>query len=134
MVRRKSNARSFSSQHAAREKSRVSVLPHRKPADIRRNLVLREIKHFQKTVHMLIPKGPFSRVVRDIISEMSSSPNDIRVSSVALEALQEAVEAYLVQFFEDCILVAMHAKRVTLQVQDVRLLRRLRGRGDVANK
>ncbi|XP_078044969.1 uncharacterized protein LOC144474198 [Augochlora pura] len=134
MVRRKSNARSTSSQQSFRDKSRVNALSNRKPANIRRTLVLREIKHLQRTVHVLIPKLPFGRLVRDIISDMSSSPIDMRLSPIALDALQEATEAYLVQFFEDCILVAMHAKRVTLQVQDVRLLRRLRGRTDVANK
>lgn len=57
-----------------------------------------------------------------------------RIQESALEALQEATEAYIVQFFEDCILLAQHAKRITLKVQDMMLMRRLRGRGDIVNR
>lgn len=57
-----------------------------------------------------------------------------RIQEPALEAMQEAAEAYLVQFFEDCYLVALHAKRVTLMRHDMILMRRLRGRDDVINR
>lgn len=36
-------------------------------------------------------------------------------------ALQEAAEAYLVSLFEDTNLAAIHAKRVTMYVNNVRL-------------
>ncbi|KAK1133977.1 Histone H3.1 [Melipona quadrifasciata] len=61
-----------------------------------------------------------------------SGINRIQVS--ALQALQEATEAYIVQFFEDCILLTQHANRVTLQVRDMILMRRLRGRDDIINR
>lgn len=57
-----------------------------------------------------------------------------RIQSQALEALQEATEIYLVQFFEDSILLSLHAKRVTLYPQDMRLVRRIRGRHDIINR
>jgi histone H3/H4 len=47
--------------------------------------------------------------------------------SEALLALQEAAEAYLVRLFEDANLCAIHAKRVTIRPQDIRLARRIRG-------
>lgn len=56
------------------------------------------------------------------------------MQSTALEALQEATEMYLVQFYEDSILLAYHCKRVTLMINDMRLLRRLRGRNDIVNR
>lgn len=56
------------------------------------------------------------------------------MQATALEALQEATETYLVQFFEDSILVAFHCKRVTLMQRDMVLMRRLRGRDDVINR
>eukprot|EP00382_Lankesteria_abbotti_P008405 CAMPEP_0113852868 /NCGR_PEP_ID=MMETSP0372-20130328/5877_1 /TAXON_ID=340204 /ORGANISM="Lankesteria abbotti" /LENGTH=51 /DNA_ID=CAMNT_0000824721 /DNA_START=562 /DNA_END=717 /DNA_ORIENTATION=+ /assembly_acc=CAM_ASM_000359 len=46
----------------------------------------------------------------------------------ALLALQQACEAYIVGIFEDSMLCAVHAKRVTLQVKDIQLARRIRGR------
>lgn len=57
-----------------------------------------------------------------------------RIQAIALEALQEATEMYIVQFFEDSILLAYHAKRVTLMRNDMILMRRLRGRDDVINR
>ena len=75
---------------------------------------------------MLIRKRPFQCVVVDTIREFKS---DFRVSSSALLALQEAAEAYLVALFEDTNLCAIHAKRVTIFVTDMRLARRIRGDG-----
>lgn len=55
------------------------------------------------------------------------------MQSSALEALQEAAEMYMIQFFEDTLLCTLHAKRVTLQPQDCHLMRRLRGPSEVGN-
>ena len=55
------------------------------------------IRHFQKTTELLIPKLSFSRLVWEIALEIS--PN-LRFQSGALEALQEAAEAYLITEFE----------------------------------
>ena len=52
---------------------------------------------------------------------------DFRWQSHALQALQEAAEAYLVYLFEDANLCAIHAKRVTLMKKDIQLARRIRG-------
>jgi len=57
-----------------------------------------------------------------------------RIQATALEALQEATEMYIVQFFEDALLLALHAKRVTLMRHDMVLMRRLRGRSDIINR
>ena len=56
-----------------------------------------------------------------------SFKNDLRFQSVAILALQEAAEAYLVQLFEDANLCAIHAGRVTIMPKDVQLARRIRG-------
>ncbi|EFN88464.1 hypothetical protein EAI_01392 [Harpegnathos saltator] len=57
-----------------------------------------------------------------------------RLQASALEALQEATEMYIVQFFEDAELLTLHAKRVTLTRNDMILTRRLRGRNDIINR
>ena len=70
-----------------------------------------EIRRFQKTTVLLLRKLPFQRLVRELASEFKT---DLRFQAVALLALQEAAEAYLVSLFEDTNLCAIHAKRVTI--------------------
>lgn len=52
----------------------------------------------------------------------------------ALEALQEAAEAYLVGLFEDTNIVAINARRVTIMNRDIRVVRRIRGIEDPGNR
>ena len=52
---------------------------------------------------------------------------EIRYQESAMLALQEAAEAYLVGYFEDANLCAIHAKRVTIMPKDIQLARRIRG-------
>ena len=52
---------------------------------------------------------------------------DLRFQSHAIQALQEASEAYLVNLFEDTNLCAIHAMRVTIFPKDMQLARRIRG-------
>ena len=58
---------------------------------------------------------------------MQDYNTEFHVQGVALEALQEAVEAYLIGLFEDTNLLAIHAKRVTITTKDMQLARRIRG-------
>ena len=53
--------------------------------------------------------------------------HELRFQSQALQALQEATEAYLVGLFEDTNLCAIHAKRSTVMKKDMELARRIRG-------
>ena len=50
-----------------------------------------------------------------------------RWQTQAIQALQEAAEAFLVHLFEDTNLCALHAKRVAIMQKDIQLARRLRG-------
>jgi histone H3 len=87
-------------------------------------VALREIRRYQKTGDLLVPKLPFMRLVKEIIHEIDTG---LRLQSTAVMALQEAAEAYLVGLFEDTNLCAIHAKRVTIQPKDMLLARRIRG-------
>ena len=55
-----------------------------------------------------------------------SSTTALRIKGIALEALQEATEAYLVGLFEDTNICAIHGGRVTIQPRDMQLALRLR--------
>ncbi|KAE7999383.1 hypothetical protein FH972_003821 [Carpinus fangiana] len=78
-------------------------------------VALREIRHFQKTWNLLIPAAPFIRVVKQITFQFSHDVS--RWTAEALVALQEAAEDFLVSLFEDGMLCAIHAKRVTLRLE-----------------
>ncbi|KAL3517274.1 hypothetical protein ACH5RR_024176 [Cinchona calisaya] len=90
-------------------------------------VALREIRHFQRTWKLLIPAAPFIRLVKEISNFFA--PGVTRWTAESLVALQEAAEDYLVQLFEDAMLCAIHAKRVTLMKKDWELARRLGGKG-----
>ena len=95
--------------------------PHRyRPGTV----ALREIRRYQKTTELLIRKAPFQRLVKEISLDFKYEG---RYSSVAVLALQEASEAFLVGLFEDTNLCAIHAKRVTIMPKDIALARRIRG-------
>ncbi len=90
-------------------------------------VALCEIHCFQKTTELLINKAPFQCLVRDITQKMFPH-KDIRFQSLAVLALHEASEAYMVGMFEDTNLCAVHAKCVTIMPRDIFLARRLRGK------
>ena len=52
---------------------------------------------------------------------------EFRYQSMALDVLQEAAEAYLVDLFENANVCAIHANRVTVMPKDIQLVRRIRG-------
>lgn len=86
-------------------------------------VAFREICLYQKSTELLI-KAPFQRLVREVAIDFKS---DVRFQASAVLALQESAEAYLVGLFEDVNLCAIHAKRVTVMVSDMRLARRIHG-------
>ncbi|TFK71381.1 histone-fold-containing protein [Pluteus cervinus] len=93
-------------------------------------LALREIRQYQNTTRLLIQHLPFQRLVKEISSQFKPKDSDsepFRFQSAAIEALQEAAESYMVMLFEDTLHAAIHAKRITIQVRDMQLARKLRG-------
>lgn len=100
----------------------------RKPRRYRPGTVaLREIRKYQKSTDLLIRKLPFQRLVREVAQDFRINGEQIRFKMSALEALQEASEAYLVGLFEDTNLCAIHGRRVTIMPKDLQLARRIRG-------
>ncbi|KAI9294465.1 histone-fold-containing protein [Neoconidiobolus thromboides FSU 785] len=152
MARVKSTAKSSTSKKISRTKpeppkSRTgkgsrAVIPgepivHGTPRKYRHKpgvMVVREIRRLQKETNLLIPRLPFSRLVREVCEkiisdEYSPSPElaNLRWQSHAILALQEAAEAFIISVLEDANLCAIHAKRVTIMQRDIQLARRIRG-------
>ncbi|CEM15052.1 unnamed protein product [Vitrella brassicaformis CCMP3155] len=88
---------------------------------------LREIRKYQKSTDLLIPKLPFARLVKETTYKLFGE--HFRWSVEALQCVQTAAEAHLTGIFADAQLCSFHAKRVTLMLNDIRLARRLRGDG-----
>ncbi|KAG8161500.1 hypothetical protein KVR01_008487 [Diaporthe batatas] len=88
---------------------------------------LREIRQYQRTTDLLLLKLPFARLVREVAMSFRPIGGEFRWQSQAIQALQEAAEAFLVHLFEDVNLCAIHAKRVTIMQSDIQLARRIRG-------
>ena len=115
-------------------------------------VAMREIKKHLKSVNLLIPRRPFWRLVRQVCAEVDTQwkedleqgkarsmrssglleeneegVEERRWTADAMEALQEASEAWLVGLFADANLCAIHAGRVTVMPKDMHLARTLRG-------
>jgi histone H3 len=101
---------------------------------------LREIRKYQRSEGLLIPHLPFARLTREIMYDCSNG-RSFRIQKSALDAIQEATEAVIVNelgckllwFIVIIILIkivanlaAIHAKRITIQVKDMLLVRAMR--------
>ena len=87
-------------------------------------VALMQIRQYQRSTKLLLRVRPFQRLVRELSQDFKS---DVRFQAKALLALQEASEAFVVELFEDTLLCAVHAKRITIFPKDMRLARRIRG-------
>lgn len=134
MVRNKQVARKSTTQLGKFERARLPFEAPRKTNSMEPKkryrpgqVALREIRRYQKSTELLIPKLPFQRLVREITMNMHPIDFSLRFQAQALSALQEAAEAYAIGLFEDTNLCAIHARRVTIMPRDIRLAARLRG-------
>ena len=111
----------------ARQRTPVAKVCKRKPHRYRPGTVaLREIRRYQKSTDLLIPKAPMSRAVRQVMIGVEGG-SDKRMQSMALAAVHEASEAFTVGLMEDANLCAIHGKRVGVKPKDIQLAQRLRG-------
>ena len=97
-------------------------------------VALREIRQYQRSTENLIKKTPFQKLIREISQEYRICPDgpgtpsvQVHFQSTAIAALQEAAENFIVGFFEDVNLLAIHARRVTIMPHDICLALRIRG-------
>ena len=113
----RASSKSIKSQQQARRQGGGSAENPPKRRYRPGTVALREIRKYQKSTDLLILKAPFQRVVREIVQDLYGTSHQYRFQRSALEALQEASEAYLVGLLEDSNLCAIHARRVTIMPQ-----------------
>ena len=98
-------------------------------------LALKEIRRYQATVEMLIPKANFTRVAAQILQKETDGTvmENTRVQPAAITLLQAASEDLIIGIFEDVNLCAEHARRKTIMLKDLKLAMRIRGRAHYFN-
>ena len=89
-----------------------------------RTKALWEIRWFQKSTKLLIPKMAFLRVACEILQRESPTS---RIQASTVLALQEAAEGCLICLMEDTNLCTIHSKRITILPKDMQLARRIQG-------
>ena len=101
--------------------------PHRyRPGTV----ALREIRRYQKSTNLMIPKMLYVKLLREITQDQCKQPkdgNDYRWQGAAILATQTAAEDYLTVQLEDANVCALHSKRVTVMPKDIQLVRRIKG-------
>ena len=81
---------------------------------------LQEIRKYQSSTELLIQRLPFQRVVKEIIQKIRE---DLQLQSMAIMALQEAGETFVIGLLEQSNLCALHAKQVMIMPKDIQLPR-----------
>ena len=104
----------------------------RKPHRYRPGTVaLREIRRYQKSTDLLIPKAPFQRLVTEIFKAVTQEmfgAEGFRLGKAARLAIHEAAESYLVSLFAEANVSAIEVgKRVTIMPEDLKLVQHIRG-------
>ena len=87
---------------------------------------LKEIRFYQKEYGVICSKIACARLFREIAEDVKKG---LRWQAVIM-ALQEAMEDYLVNLFCDCVIEAIHGRRVTVMPKDIHITRRIRGETD----
>ena len=93
-------------RHRRDEYKRSIGFPIKKRHYRRGTLALREIRKYQKSTELLIRKAPFIRLVKEILHDKFGM-TEMRMQHIAVEALQEAAEYYIINLFDD----ALHATK-----------------------
>lgn len=73
----------------------------------------------------LISKSAFCRLVKELIRERTLTDN-FRITQEALDCLKQSSELFMIIFFHDLNLSALHSKRKTVKVDDINFLRSLK--------
>lgn len=101
----------------------------RRRPEKRGRTALQEVLYYQKSTGLLIPKAPFSRLVREVLADQVGATNigatGFRIQSLALEVLQDSAEQILTHWLHCLNMSALHAKRKTVRVEDSKFFREL---------
>ncbi|XKL64104.1 hypothetical protein PGB90_004190 [Kerria lacca] len=84
--------------------------------------VRNEIRFYKSKTRFSIPKLSFQYFIREINQKLTQhgfQNDEYRFQKEAIEALLEATEAYMIQLFENSLLLARQAHRITIYPIDI---------------
>ena len=83
---------------------------------------LKEIKKLQASVKLIIPQKTFEKLCRVIIKiHLKKESNKVMLKKESLVTLQNALENYMIKVFDAAQLQAIHAKRITVEAEDLKM-------------
>ena len=85
--------------------------------------IIKEISYYQNTTHNLIPRESFKRLCNEVLQDFVV---DWYFTKDAIDAMQVACEAYMIEIFEKSNEIAIHGKRKTIQHNDIDFAKRNR--------
>lgn len=101
----------------------------RKATAVPGSVCIREIRRYQLSADLLIPRDAFNKTVIETHKELFPTPSaysEFVFEDETVMALQTACEGYLVTLFEDSLLCTLHRNRETVTPQDMKLARAIR--------
>ena len=87
-------------------------------------VALRNIRKQQRRTDLIFSKVGFHRIMKsqaDVPTTQSDFPNGLRMQLAGRIACQTAIESQLIKILEKANLLAIHAKRVTVQPKDIQM-------------
>lgn len=100
----------------------ASTVPTRRRKKKASKNAIKEIRKEQKKTSLIIPKAPVHRLITEIAKNYK---NNLRFKSEAYAALHEAAETHLIDVLSRANKCAIHDKRETIQIKDMRLAKDL---------
>lgn len=90
------------------------------------NRALKEIDVYQKMTRTLVPRANMDRLIREILRAIpplvqpcdGEKTKKRKLSPLAVDVIQELAEDYIVKRFKASQIMAIHAKRITVQSED----------------
>lgn len=84
---------------------------------------VREIRKYQKSTDMLIPRAPMIRLIKGILTDLEH--DDIRLTKGAVKAIHEMAEVKLAEHFTLLTSLSVHRGGVTIALKDAALAKKL---------
>jgi histone H3/H4 len=92
-------------------------------SEMNEDKILKEISYFQNTTHNLIPRESFKRLCDEVLQDFVA---DWCFTKDAIDAMQVACEAYMIETFQKSNEIAILGKRQTIQPKDMCFAKRNR--------
>jgi histone H3/H4 len=85
--------------------------------------IIKEISYYQNTTHNLIPRESFKKLCYEVLQDFI---DDACITNNAIDAMQVACEAYMIETFQKSNEIAILGKRKTIQPKDMCFAKRNR--------